>query len=54
MAKLNSTVTITLFMREGETVEQAEARLFDHLYEGLCNAADHECEFWIESTSEEE
>ena len=53
MIKLKATVTLSLVMREGETEEQANDRLYDLLYEGLCQTADHDCEFWIENTYKE-
>ena len=53
MEKLRATVEITLLVREGETFEEAQNRLYDLLYDGLCNTAEHEAEFWIETTEEE-
>lgn len=51
MNHLDATVKISLVMQEGETVEAAEARLYDLLFDGLCRVTDSE--FWIESTSQE-
>jgi hypothetical protein len=51
---LYANVTIRLTMLEGETYEEACDRLYDFLYDSLCNAADHDCDFWIESTHIEE
>ena len=48
--KLYANVEIELMMRDGETEEQAASRLYDLLYDGLCNAADHEADFWIRGT----
>ena len=53
MSNLKATVTISLVMRDGETEEEAADRLYDLMYDGLCNAADHHCEFWIENTNQE-
>ena len=52
--KLKATVTLSLVMKKGETEGQANDRLYDLMYEGLCQASDHDCEFWIESTNEED
>lgn len=46
--ELRSTVTLRLMMRDGETVEQAETRMADLLWD-LCNVADHELDFWTEN-----
>ena len=54
MKELKATVTVSLAMREEETEEQASDRLYDLMYEGLCQTADHHCEFWIESVREAE
>ncbi len=48
--ELKATVEITLLMRDGETFEEAENRLYDLLYDGLCNNAEAEMEFWILDT----
>lgn len=53
MSKLKAIVTLSLVMREGETEEQANDRLYALMHEGLCQTADHDCEFWIESTNKE-
>lgn len=52
MKHLDATVKISLVMSEGETEEAAAERLYDLLFDGLCRVA--ECEFWVESTSQEE
>lgn len=48
--ELKATVEISLVMRDGETYEEAENRLYDLLYDGLCNNAEAEMEFWILDT----
>jgi len=47
--KLKAAVVLELILRESETEEEANNRLYDLLYKGLCQQADHQCEFWIES-----
>jgi hypothetical protein len=51
---LYATVTIRLTTREGESYEAACDRLYEFLYDSLCNAADHNCDFWIEDTHYED
>ena len=53
MHELKATVSLSLVMREGETKEEAENRLYDLLYGELCTLADHHIDFWIESTRKE-
>lgn len=48
--ELKATVEISLLMRDGETFEEAESRLYDLLYDGLCCNAEAEMEFWILDT----
>jgi len=48
--ELIANVEIRLMMREGETEEQVNNRLYDLLYDGLTNVADHHADFWIEET----
>lgn len=50
--KLNAVVEIELDMEKGETVDQAKARLFDLLFDGLCRNAP--CQIWIQNTYEVE
>lgn len=50
---LKAVVEINLVMKDGESFEQAESRLYDLLFDGLCRNAEAECEFWIESTKED-
>lgn len=51
---LYATVTIRLTTREGESYEAACDHLYEFLYDCLCNAADHSCDFWIEDAHFEE
>lgn len=48
--ELKAMVELRLLMREGETEEQAANRLTDLLWGELCQLADHNIEFWMEST----
>ena len=48
--KVKAVVEIELDMESGETFEQANNRLYDMLYDGLCRVAP--CDFWINSTEE--
>ena len=48
--KLNAVVEIELDMEKGETLDQAKARLFDLLFDGLCRNSP--CEFSIQNTYE--
>lgn len=50
--ELKAVVEIKLVMEDGETFEQANERLYDLLFDGLCRNAN--CEFWIEDTEENE
>lgn len=50
--KLKAVVEVELIMRDGEDFEEANDRLYDLLYEGLCCNADADCDFWIDSTEE--
>lgn len=50
--KLKAVVEIELVMLDGEDFEEANDRLHDLLYEGLCCNAEANCDFWIESTEE--
>lgn len=47
---LKAIVEIKLVMEDGETFEQANDRLNDLLFDGLCRNAN--CDFWIESAEE--
>ena len=47
---LKASIEIHLLMRDGETHEEAENRLYDLLWEGLCCNANHEADFWIDNT----
>lgn len=51
---LYATVTIRLTTRECESYEAACEYLYEFLYDSLCNAADHSCDFWIEDTHYED
>lgn len=46
-------IKLTMLMREGETQEDAEARLNDLLYEALKMNFNHQVEYDIESVEEE-
>lgn len=48
MVEVEIVARIKLLAREGETQEELSNRLYDLMYDGLCNVTDHECEFWIE------
>ena len=48
MEQLKATVTVTLMMRKGESVTDAQYRLYDALYAGLCCTAEHTIDFCIE------
>ena len=48
--KLKAIVEIELDMGNGETFNQANDRLYDLLFDGLCRSAP--CEFWIQETEE--
>ena len=50
--KLRAIVEIELDMENEETFEQANDRLYDLLFDGLCRNAP--CEFWINGTKEVE
>ena len=50
--KLKAMVEIELIMNDGESIEDANNRLYDLLYEGICCNANAVCDFWIESTEE--
>lgn len=50
--KLKAIVEIELDMEDGETFEQANDRLYNLLFDGLCRNAP--CEFWIQDTDEVE
>lgn len=50
--KLKAVVEIELMMKNGESFEEANNRLFDLLFEGLSYNANAECDFWINSTEE--
>lgn len=39
------TLSVKMMMRENETEEQAQERLYNALYDGLCNNAEHQIEF---------
>lgn len=53
METLKAVVEINLIMRENETPEAAADRLYDLLYDGLVNVADHTADFWITSADAE-
>lgn len=42
------TLTVKMLKRENETEEQAQDRLYNVLYDGLCNNAEHQIEFTYE------
>lgn len=42
-------VNITMSLRNGETEEQTQDRLYMALYDGLCNNAEHQIDFVFES-----
>lgn len=48
--KIKANVELELIMNDGETFEQANDRLYDLLFDGLCRNAP--CEFWINSVEE--
>ena len=50
--KLKAVVEIELIMKDGEDFEEANDRLHDLLYDGLCCNAEADCDFWIERTEE--
>ena len=50
--KLKAVVEIELIMNDEESFEEANNRLHDLLYDGLCCNAEAICDFWIESTEE--
>ena len=50
--ELKAIVEIRLIMNDGESFEEANDRLNDLLFEGLCYNANAACDFWIESTEE--
>lgn len=52
--KLMADVRITMLMRNGETEEDAQDRLYNLMYDGLCNVADHNVDFEILSQSLED
>lgn len=52
MKTLRAVVEIELIMEEDETFGEANDRLYDLLYEGLCYNANAQCDFWINSTEE--
>ena len=53
METLKAIVECNLIMRENETPEEAATRLYDLLYDGLVNVADHIADFWISSADAE-
>lgn len=50
--KLKAVVEIELVVEDGETFEEANDRLYDLLFDGLCRNAN--CDFWIQNTKENE
>lgn len=48
--ELKASVEVVLLMKDGETFEEAENRLYDLLYDGLCNNTEAEMEFYIYHT----
>ena len=50
--ELKAIVEVRLVMNDGESFEEANDRLYDLFFEGLCYNANASCEFWIESTEE--
>ena len=42
------TLTVKMLKRENETEEQVQDRLYNVLYDGLCNNAEHQIEFTYE------
>lgn len=47
MNNIKITAEIILTKRPKETEEELRDRLYDLMWDGLCNAADHQCDFWI-------
>ena len=47
---LKARVEFVMLMRDGETEDEANNRLYDLLYGQLCQLADHRIDFWIEET----
>lgn len=45
--ELKATVEVVLMLKDGETLEEAENRLYDLLFDGLCRNAEAEVEFYI-------
>lgn len=48
--KLKAVVEIELDMEKGETWKQANDRLYDLLFDGLCRNAP--CNFWIQESED--
>lgn len=48
--ELNAVVEIKLVVEDGESFEQANDRLYDLLFDGLCRNAN--CDFWIKSVED--
>ena len=48
---INANITLKLTVEDSKPEYVALRELYDFLYDSLCNAADHSCDFWIESTS---
>lgn len=45
--ELRAEVTIRMFIRDGETEDQARGRLYLAIYDGLCNNVEHSIDFVI-------
>lgn len=45
MEELCAEIVVRLSLRENETAKQAEDRLYNILYDGLCNNAEHQIDF---------
>ena len=52
MRRIKATVAVYLDLRYGETYNEAVDRLFERLYDGLCEPH-HDVEFTIEEVEEE-
>lgn len=52
--KLMADVRITMILRNSETEEDAQERLYNLMYDGLCNSADHKVDFEILSQAVED
>lgn len=51
---LRAFVEIKMMMHDDETEDQADTRLYDAMYEGLCCQSSNHIEFWVENSYVEE